>query len=204
MTRIATRVGAADDGRRMSLAEFAEADAQEGYAYELGRGAVVVTNVPGRKHQAQVAAVRLQLSGYQLARPEHVHVIASGGECKILVENAESERHPDIALYKAPPLDEDELWATWVPELVVEVVSPGSGPRDYVEKREEYFQFGIREYWIIDALPRTMLVLQRSGGRWIERVVREQDVYEPKLLPGFRFDFTKVLAAADAVPTPDS
>ena len=64
MTRLSIQVGPADNGKRMSLDEFDHADGQEGHVYELGRGAVVVTNVPGRKHQAQVAAVRLQLAAY--------------------------------------------------------------------------------------------------------------------------------------------
>ena len=199
MTRIATQIGPADEGRRMRLADFAEADVREGFLYELGKGVVVVVNVPGRKHLGQVAAVRLQLSGYQIARPAQVHLITGGTECKILLDDDESERHPDVAVYKAPPLDEEDLWAIWVPELVVEVVSPGSEHRDYVEKRGEYLRFGVREYWIVDHAKREMLVLQRIGGRWAERIVRESEVYEPRLLPGLRFDLANVLAAADAV-----
>ena len=199
MAQTLIRIGPADEGRRMRLAEFADADAQEGYAYELGRGAVVVVNVPGRKHLAQVAAARLQLSAHQLAHPDQIHLISGGSECKILLANDESERHPDVAVYKSPPSDEGDLWATWVPELVVEVVSAGSEHRDYVEKRGEYLQFGVREYWVIDAAKREMLVLRRLGGRWAEHVVREQETHEPRLLPGLRFEFAKVLAAADAV-----
>lgn len=194
-----TRIGPADEGRRMSLAEFAGADVREGYLYELGKGVVVVVNVPGRKHLGQVAAVRLQLSAHQLSHPQQIHLITGGSECKILLANDESERHPDVAVYSSPPLDDEDLWATWVPELVVEIVSPGSEHRDYVEKRGEYLQFGVREYWILDAAKREMLVLQRMGGRWAERMISAGQVYEPRLLPGLRFDFAKVLAAADAV-----
>jgi Uma2 family endonuclease len=203
MSRLSTQIGPTDHGRRMSLDEFDLADGREGYVYELGRGVVVVTNVPGRKHQAQVSAIRLQLSAYQLAHPDRVHIIAAGSECKVLLADAESERHPDIAVYRSPPLHEEDLWSTWVPNLVIEVVSSGSGHRDYVEKREEYFQFGVSEYWIVDAAKREMLVLRRMGGRWVEQVVGQHGVYEPKLLSGLRFEFAKVLAAADAVPTPD-
>jgi Uma2 family endonuclease len=183
----------------MRLTEFVEADACDGYLYELGKGVVVVVNVPGRKHLGQVAAVRLQLSGHQISHPDQIHLITGGSECKILLANEESERHPDVAVYRSPPLDDEDLWATWVPELVVEVVSPGSEHRDYVEKRGEYLQFGVREYWILDSAKREMLVLRRFGGRWVERLVREGEAYEPRLLPGLHFDFAKVLAAADAV-----
>jgi Uma2 family endonuclease len=203
MTRRFTKLGPADAGRRMRLAEFAAAEGQAGYVYELGRGAVVVVDVPGRKHQDQVAVLRLQLSGYQIAHPTQVHAIASGNECELLLAGPESARHPDLAVYKSPPLDEREPWATRVPELVVEVVSPGSEQRDYVEKRDEYLQFGVTEYWIVDASRRKTLVLHRSGGCWAEHPIGEGETYHSQVLPGFRFDFANVLAAADAVQSSD-
>ena len=39
MLKAAIKVGPADHGRRMSLADFDHAEVQEGYLYELGRGA---------------------------------------------------------------------------------------------------------------------------------------------------------------------
>ena len=96
--------------------------------------------------------------------------IASGSECKILIARLVSERHPDLALYKTPPPEDgDDVWSLWVPEIVVEVVSPSSRHRDYEEKPEEYLRFGVKEYWIIDADKLAMLVLRWSRGRWAER-----------------------------------
>ncbi|MGB8702508.1 MAG: Uma2 family endonuclease [Thermosynechococcaceae cyanobacterium] len=50
------------------------------------------------------------------------------------------------------------------PALVVEVVSPGEPgaknyDRDYVEKRQEYAERGIPEYWLIDPQRQVVLVL---------------------------------------------
>ena len=75
-------------------------------------------------------------------------------------------------------------------------MSPGSEERDYVEKRDEYREFGVREYWIIDSGRGEVLVLRRSRGRWVERVVRPGDVYRTRLLPGLAFDPAPVFAAA--------
>ncbi len=84
----------------------------------------------------------------------------------------------------------------WIPELVVEVVSRGSEDRDYVEKRDEYLAFGVKEYWIIDAQRKQMLVLRRFRGRWKEQTVSPGDVYQTALLPGLRFDLDAVMQAA--------
>jgi Uma2 family endonuclease len=196
MTRAITQVGPSDNGKRMSLAEFDRAEGREGYNYELSRGVITVVDVPDRKHLLQVCAVREQFSAYWRAHPGKINLLAHGGECKILLADLESERHPDLAVYKHEPVDDENLWATWVPEVVVEVVSSSSRQRDYVEKRKEYLDFGIREYWIIDEEKQEMLVLRRSGGRWIERIVRPGDKYRTRWLSEFEFDLAAVFDAA--------
>jgi Uma2 family endonuclease len=183
----------------MSLAEFDHAEVQEGYLYELGRGVIVVSDVPKKRHLYQVESIRDQLVAYKLTRPGRIQVIASGSECKVLVEGYESERHPDLSVYTTPaPEDGDDFWSSWIPELVIEVVSPGSGSRDYQEKREEYLAFGVHEYWIFNLDKEEMLVLQRVGGRWRERAVRPGEVYQTRILPGLQFQCDLVFQAAKA------
>jgi len=196
MSRAAISLGPNDHGRRMSLEEFEWADGQEGHLYELGRGVVTVVDVPDGKHLAQVDEIRQQLSAYRVGNPDRIHRIAGGGECKILLTELRSERHPDIAIYRDPPPAEEDLWSGWVPEIVIEVVSPGSVHRDYVEKREEYLAFGVREYWIVNAGKQEMLVLRRSGGRWVEQAMGAEDVYRTRLLQGFEFSLRAVFEAA--------
>jgi Uma2 family endonuclease len=99
-----------------------------------------------------------------------------------------------------PPDARPDVWSRWIPAIVIEVVSRSSRNRDYKEKPEEYLQFGIREYWIIDIEKRQMTVLRRSKGRWAERVVCPDALYRTRLLRGFEFDLAAVFEAADAEP----
>ena len=198
MPKTTIKVGPRDAGRRISLEEFATAEGQPGYNYELSKGIVIVSDVPGLPHLAQLNAIRRQLGAYDLANPNVIHTIAGGGECKMLLGEEESERHPDVAVYKSPP-PEENVWATWIPDLVIEIVSSDSEQRDYVEKRQEYLSFGIREYWIVDADRGEVLVLRRRGGRWTERVLRPPAVHTTRLLPGFEFNCAAVFEAAEAV-----
>ena len=196
MYTTATTIGPRDHGRRMRLAEFDRAEGVEGRLFELSRGVVTVVEVPNPKHFAQVNALRMQLSAYMLSKPGACYAIASGGECKIVVEGLDSERHPDLAVYKEPPSDEEDVWATWIPELVIEVVSADSADRDYRQKPEEYLRFGVQEYWVIDASKQQMLVHRRSRGGWALKTIEPPTKYKTRVLPGFELNLAAVISAA--------
>ena len=189
-------VGPEDNGRRMSLKSFDKAEVEEGYLYELSRGMITVSDVPDWPHQMQIDAADLQFTAHRLRHPESIFVMSQGSGCKVLLWDLHSERHPDLSIYTEPPPTGKDVWAEWIAAIVIEVVSKSSEHRDYVEKREEYLQFGIREYWILDEEKNQMLVLRRSGGTWMEIVVRPPKLYQTPLLPGLKFSCAKVFKAA--------
>jgi Uma2 family endonuclease len=199
MSTVIARIGPQDHGRRMTLDEFEFAEAQEGYLYELSRGVVTVSDVPNRKHALEVNEARRQIFDYWSRGRDAIQAVLGGHECKLLVPPLESERHPDLSIYltPAPDDDSDEIWRHWLPEIVIEVLSLSSAYRDRVEKREEYFRIGMREYWMIDLEKRQMLALRRGNGDWIEQVIEPPDVYRTELLPGFEFSVGAVFAAAE-------
>ncbi len=195
MTEI--KLGPADHGRKMSLPEFEHIKVQPGYRYELGRGVIVVSDIPNpQPHLGLWTAARRQLGLYEAVHPSVIFGIYGGAECKILIDLLESERHPDLAIYMtAPPAGDSTAWEIWIPEIVIEIVSPDSIRRDHEEKPDEYLQFGVKEYWIIDAARGEMLVLRRSRGQWAEQIVRPPQTYQTPLLPGLEFDCGLVFAA---------
>jgi Uma2 family endonuclease len=83
--------------------------------------------------------------------------------------------------------------------IAVEFVSAGrrNRQRDYVDKREEYREAGIGEYWIIDRFQRTMTVIRNLPTGQEELVIGENQTYQSPLLPGFEVPLTRLLAAAD-------
>ena len=197
MKTTAIRIGPEDHGRAMSLADFEHAKVKEGYLYELERGVIVVSDVPNLPHAAQVIAARRQLAAYDLAHPGRIYGVFAGNECKILISEDESERHPDIAVYMTEPTSEDSgVWLNWVPEIVVEVVSAQSHERDYNTKRKEYLRFGVSEYWILDLVKSELLVHRRAGDRWRKSKVPAGKLYTTPLLPGLEFDCGRVFEAA--------
>ncbi len=152
----------------MSLREFEPVHVQEGYLFELSRGIITVSDVPAYPHAWRVAFLRYQLGLYKAGHPGEIHIILGSMECKLLVGDFESERHPDLAIYKKAPPRKIAVWFHWIPEIVIEVVSPGSALRDYEEKREEYLELAVKEYWIVDGEKARITVLRRSA-RQMER-----------------------------------
>ena len=75
-----------------------------------------------------------------------------------------------------------------VPTIVAEFVSRGkvNQDRDYIAKRAEYREIGVREYWVIDRFRRTLTVYTFSGESDQVRVIPENQNYETPATPGFR------------------
>jgi Uma2 family endonuclease len=182
-----TRIGPLDHGRKMTLKAFEFVPTEEGYHYELSRGYITVSEVAKLYHALVVAFIRDQLVVHKVAHPDQVFVILTGMAAKLLIADWESERHPDIAVYLTKPKGPDnrKLWRKWIPELVVEVVSERSTDRDYIDKREEYWTLGVKEYWIVDPRREQVVVLRRGKSDWIDKRLGPQDVLTTKLLRGF-------------------
>ena len=105
-----TRIGPADQGRPMSLAEFEHAEAEGERLYELSRGVITVVDVPKPRHLKLFDALHQQFSDFKSKHPKLIYAIAGGGECKLLIADLESERHPDLAIYKTPPPEAAIFW----------------------------------------------------------------------------------------------
>lgn len=185
----------------MSLDDFEHAEVQEGYLYELGRGIISVFDVPDLRYGAAEAAIHEQITAYKLTHPGAIRYLLTGSQCKVLLPNFQSERHPDLSIYRTQaPGRGAAIWGQWVADIVIEVVSPESRRRDYEEKRDEYLGFGVREYWIVDVEQRMVVQLRRSGQRWIEKTVRPPKTCRTRLLPVFELSLAAVFAATDDVP----
>jgi len=82
-------------------------------------------------------------------------------------------------------------------DLVVEIVSPDNPARDLVEKRRDYAEAKIREYWIVNPLDETVVVLQLHGDGYREYGVFGRDTRATSaLLSAFSVDVTALFDAS--------
>jgi Uma2 family endonuclease len=72
------------------------------------------------------------------------------------------------------------------PDLVIEILSPKTRRLDLVNKKQEYARAGVKELWIIDPEPRTVMIHQFAfDGVEKVRQVNEGGTLSSELLPGF-------------------
>jgi Uma2 family endonuclease len=188
-------IGPEYQGRRMTLDQFDRATTRDDRLFELNKGIIEIVDVPQPRHLQQVLAVRNQLVLYQEANPGVIHSITGSFDSKVLIASAQSERHPDLSVYLSPPPDVEDVWSLWIPEIVIEVVSPSSSRRDYHDKPGEYLEFGIDEYWIIDAQKQQMTAMTRWRGQWKPKILKPSQKYTTRQMPGFTLDLSRVISA---------
>ncbi len=118
---------------------------------EWADGEIIEYMPPLIEHQ-DLAGFLLQLIGAFVARFNLGKVMIAPTEVKLWPEGP--SREPDIFFVPMADLSNFDPWRfNGAPDLVVEVVSPGSVREDRVRKFTEYELAGVREYWLVDPRP---------------------------------------------------
>lgn len=137
---------------RMATTRITWRDAQlmpeNGKRYEAIDGELYVTPAPSRRHQWVSGNLERELRRL-LQDPGHGWVY----HAPIGVEFPDTEEgvQPDIIYVSRAHADRlvDE-GIRGAPDLVVEILSPGTAERDRTIKRKLYARQGVRQYWIVD------------------------------------------------------
>jgi Uma2 family endonuclease len=81
------------------------------------------------------------------------------------------------------------------PDLVVEVLSPSNAYKDLTHKKRMYEEFGVREYWILDPLEKSVEALSNAeNGIPIVSRSYGKGVVESQVLSGFVVNIEQIFA----------
>lgn len=165
---------------------------------EFTDGEVQELPAPTSTHQAVLLALFNLLHGYLKPRGGVVMFAA----LRVRIRSGKF-REPDVLLLcdRADPRCQDRYWLG--ADLVAEVVSPDDPDRDIIEKRADYAEAGIPEYWIVDPRYKTITVLVLEGNAYVEqRVYARGESAASRLLDGFTADVAAVFDAVGEIPRP--
>ena len=108
-------------------------------------------------------------------------------------------REPDVLMLqdRSDPRYQDRYWLG--ADLVAEVVGTDDPDRDLVDKRIDYAEAGIPEYWIVDPSNETITVLVLDGDAYVDHAVHGRGAKATSpLLEGFAADVAAVFDAPES------
>ncbi len=193
-------LGPRDAGVPMSLDEFEAGEFEEGYRYELIHGVLVVTPSPLEEERDANEELGYLLRVYRDSHPsgQALDLTLPEQNLRTIGQNRRADRVIWAGLGRRPRTRGPAARRD-VPAIVVEFPSarPADTRRDYEERKIEYRDLGVKEYWIIDRFRRTMMVHCWRGEKWIRRTIPEREVYRTPLLPGFELPLAKLFEISD-------
>lgn len=143
----------------MKLVEWAELPEDE--PGEFAEGALLEEEVADFTHEVAVVWAARNLDTWIGPRGG----LVGGSEVKLATAE-EHGRKPDVCVFfpGRRPRPPRRGLVTIPPDIVIEVLSPSPKDvrRDRVDKLNEYAEFGIRFYWIVDPDARTLEIFELS------------------------------------------
>ncbi|OFV92894.1 MAG: hypothetical protein A3G76_10350 [Acidobacteria bacterium RIFCSPLOWO2_12_FULL_65_11] len=166
----------------------------DGKRHEIIDGEHYVTPSPSTKHQRVSMNVTLAL-GNHVKRHATGEVFAAPFD---VVFSSFDVVEPDL-LYISRERREvlTNKHVRGSPDLVVEILSPGTRKTDEVTKRKLYERFGVKEYWVVDPELDAIKVYRRDNGpfaRSAELTAEAGDVLTTPLLPDFSVSLSEIFA----------
>ncbi len=155
----------------------------DGQRYELIEGVLYMVPSPLLVHQKVSLRLTLLLDDFveehQLGEvynaPLDVHL------------SPENIYQPDIIFVSEANAAILQDWIRGAPDLVVEILSPGTAQRDLGPKKKNYARYGVKEYWIVDPAEQRFefYVLEKGDFATIKP---EGNVYQSSVVEGFELD----------------
>jgi Uma2 family endonuclease len=68
------------------------------------------------------------------------------------------DRVPDLAIYPSMDYGEEEIKMAQIPFGLIEILSPTQNPVDLLLKRRQYFEAGVKSYWLVFPDPKSAYV----------------------------------------------
>jgi Uma2 family endonuclease len=174
----------------LTAEEFDHYPFDEDKRYELDEGELIEMTRPAYKHNRVLFNLNGSFFNYFKSNPVGLGLVSEN-----LVAIAPRTRlAPDFAIILGDRHEELERATVipLVPEIVVEVLSPGDQARRMHRKLKQYFDAGVKEVWVLDPATATGEIWTAPSLTF--RELATTDSLTSPLLPGFSLPLADLFA----------
>ncbi len=142
-----------------------EFDDDDNFQYELINGELMRKASPTLQHQRITGNIYFWMRSF-VQEKQVGEVFAAPLD---VVLNEFNSPQPDVFFVsneKKYILDEEEQAVIGIPDIVVEVLSPGSIKKDRITKRKVYERCGVPEFWVIDPSYKSIEIFRLNDGTY--------------------------------------
>ena len=168
--------------RRYSTNEYL-AEAETHARRELLFGLLREPPAPFYGHQVIVTRVTVLLDEH--VRRERLGAVVVSPVDVILDDHKALILQPDVVFISSERRALADQQINGAPDLAVEVESPGSQHYDRVTKLQMYREYGVREYWLINPLLKSITVIDLGAPKPIKAEYTGDSAVCSRVIPGF-------------------
>ena len=166
---------------------------EDGRRYQVVDGVLVMSPSPSTRHQDVLLELATALKAFLATQPVGRLFIAPM-DVVLVARRPAVVLQPDLVFIARGRDIVTPANVQGAPDLVVEILSPGSARLDMGRKRALYAEHGVKEFWAIpDELDRVEVRLLGEDGRFAHpRIYEPGEVLHTALLPGFGLEVARI------------
>jgi Uma2 family endonuclease len=154
---------------------------------ELYNGKVVF-KMPNFLHGVIQGNVVYEINAYLRVHP--IGLVGNNANYRLWPERATESRAPDVSFVLKDRLPQNlQRYLPIVPDLAVEILSPGNDFEDMMEKVDDYLAQGAKLVWVVICRRREVLVCTAQS-----KYIVKDKLTAPELLPGFELAVKDIFA----------
>ena len=183
-----------EKGRHFTYADYKDWDLDLGERFELIHGEAYAMAAPNTYHQSILMELARQFANYLIGKP--YKVFPAPFDVRLFYEEDETDDtvvQPDISVI----CDKEKLskeGCHGAPDFIAEILSPTNTATVMQQKFDLYREAGVREYWVLDPVYKTLYAYHFKDGWIIPRTFRSSGAAPVEIFPGLTIELEPVFA----------
>ena len=175
--------------KKITVQEFREMEFPENdtFIYELIEGILMKKQAPSPLHQFAVVSISHAFKSITLEKSNGFSYVSP---IDVYFDNYNNTQPDVLFILKERDFIIDPLQGiVGAPDLIVEVISPSTAKVDRVNKKAMYLKFGVKEYWIVDPIYKSILLYVLNNDQYeLKQELIEDGKIESSVLPDLDLD----------------